>query len=460
MAQKDEFAADDSDGGIWQYTTVPTDFSFPTEIEHEIIDEIYMRRESTVGGQQVKDIPNDGILPDAGTQNLYMKDGETISFTDSQWELVFLKSMEITGNSIGSNANISSPWYPKARVRYLPDYPRMTGILQPLAGVKVRAYHYYNIGSSITGEDGWTGPITKNITGWRFRDWVDYVIVWDDDRWNIRDGRTGQAKTYSPENMYQESWDKIIIGGQDKHGMFASCHKALYNYFYRSNKIEATKGLTLSGINKMNVGVLHDKEGDNLGRFNFAGGWLGGNPIVVWGLDGSTRRADHQIESTIYHELGHASQYTALIRAYPGLIYFEYLKVEESWANAVRYAFMSSLYPNYRGPWHTSGNYTGIGEWLMLNGVTLKQMEDCLINAGVSPFAWESWRDNIKEKSDIVDDEILDIFFADPWTTWRLNFKELIEPSPSETFTDEMTFNANHNILRNFHYHSDSFHLQ
>jgi hypothetical protein len=109
---------------------------------------------------------------------------------------------------------------------------------------------------------------------------VDYVIVWDDNRWNIRDGRTGQAKTYSPEFL-TSSWD-ITLGNQDKHGMFAACYKALWNYF-RNGTLRKTDGLTRSGIGKMNIGALHDEKSDKgwRGRFNFMGNWLGGNPIVV-----------------------------------------------------------------------------------------------------------------------------------------------------------------------------------
>ena len=43
--EKDLYANDLTEGYCWQYTIVPTDFGFPTEFEHEILDEVYIQLE-------------------------------------------------------------------------------------------------------------------------------------------------------------------------------------------------------------------------------------------------------------------------------------------------------------------------------------------------------------------------------------------------------------------------------
>jgi hypothetical protein len=395
---------------MWYYTVVHPDFVYPEDIEYEFLDYIYMQSDPIMRAPS--------FVP---------------QIDDEDYTPVIERAMINNGINI-SPLTRGAVWYPSATIYYEDDY---NGEIIPLEGVKVRCTNFINVGSGITDADG----NVSGITGWggRFRNAVGYHIIWEDSQWNIRDGRTGQAKTHGPKQ--KAHWDHTISTDDTKDSAFAAVHRALHAFYYESHPLTA-------GITKMhpfyypimNVGIITNRTNNGKNGY-FLSSFIrdyGFNSIVVW----LNNRDKWEVTATTFHELGHANHYQASLLSDGGL--FDWINyfcanglIVDSWANGLRYAYMESFYPGIELSLQNHPDYTHIIESLMNQGFSLSQLENTVVNT----TSVSSWRQKVKNVNS-VPDAIVDMIFDNPYTPVRVNLSNPISGSNAPAINTNVTYSV------------------
>lgn len=90
---------------------------------------------------------------------------------------------------------------------------------------------------------------------------ADMKIVWESDRWDIRDGNTVQAYFNGPK-IHGEPWNVDIYNGDLKALRYAAIHRAAFRHYFGNNC-----GLTRPGnTRKEKIAYFHDSR-DYMGRY-------------------------------------------------------------------------------------------------------------------------------------------------------------------------------------------------
>jgi acyl carrier protein len=279
----------------------------------------------------------------------------------------------------------------------------------PLENVRVRVNTFFNSGEGYTDEDG-------NVTisrGWggKFKNAVQYKIIWSTDFWKIHDD-SGKAKYEGPKQ--REPWNDLVIDGSvsSKVAMCATIHRALNAYYYESSP----KTYGLVKVDHINVRARWNEHFGNgaVSRFYPR---LNNKIHIVSRNSDLTLRTNIEMLSSTLHELGHASHWQA-IKNLPGMNVDDHYKnvyIKETWANGVQYAYVSSLYPNnfigtlyYDDDSESDDDYTAVIESLMNQGVTLAQLQTIFMG---KVHLWQCVQP-VKNLG-IVPDAIVDIIFSD-----------------------------------------------
>ena len=336
------------------------------DIEYEILDELF--------------IPDDagltiiGYTPRPGVGNITpINPGDSTiwghpiflgsvadpnsSVTSVTWNAVNdLEDMayQITGNSdeeeTDTNGSIASPasntvepmssssngrWTPSGRIRVYDD---IKGGMIPLEGVKVIVYRGCNTKKCYTDSIG-------NFTCGSFKKKASYKIKWESNRWDIRDGLTGQAY-YNGLPKTTSQWN-LDIGNDPNHKLlgYATIHRALHRMYYGDN------GGIISptySTRKIKVGYLDthpENKEDALGRFIGNNLWLGGAKPDIEIFRISYQKPDssnvvtptHVLPSDMFyatcHELGHATHFRNGENSYKNAPDY----YSDSWARFVEY---------------------------------------------------------------------------------------------------------------------------
>jgi hypothetical protein len=389
----------------WYYTVVPVGFPYPQGVDHEFLDYVYMQ------GEPATRAP-----------------GDTPQIDDVNYDLIIEKAMQNNGVNVAPLTR-GAAWYPSATIQFQDDYNDTT---IPLEGVKVRCTHFINVGSGTTDENG----NVSGIKGWggKFRNPVGYHIIWDDPKWNIRDGRTGQAKTHGPKQ--KSHWNKTITNNDTKDSFFTAVHRALWSYFYETYPL--TYDITKARIDKMDTGVLWDKDHPKrVARFTAATRTLGGNLILAYGKENGSYRERWEVTSSVFHELGHATHWQAVVDKRGANRWSEYINASdillESWARGVESSYMRAIYTGHlQGRYF--GDYTAVVESMMNQGMTLKQIEDALVGES----EWNNWRSNVLATG-YIPAQIVNMIFSDAYLydPLRVNLT-----NPITSITDKPVLNT------------------
>jgi hypothetical protein len=200
------------------------------------------------------------------------------------------------------------------------------GSFIPVEGIKVRVRRYFNTKVGYTNSEG-----KFNITH-SFNGDVNYLIVWENSMWDIRDGNLTQAYLNGPQ---QGSPWIVKIGGL-KSLRFATIHRACFRYYYQN--IDGLQRPYFGGKMKINY---NDGEGTGVNwgvewqNIDFGTGLLPN--IKIWGKnDDGLYRPTNQIFSTTIHELAHTSHISLLFFGLVDLAQVADI-VRESWADAVEW---------------------------------------------------------------------------------------------------------------------------
>jgi hypothetical protein len=385
----------------WQYTKVPPDFVFPADIKYQFLDSAVVY--SFAPGEN-------GPLPD----------GE---MTPDLWAMVLDRAMGApAGDASASPVATRSAtvwWTPQATVKYYDD---LTEKIIPLEGVKVRVSHLLHWEDRMTD----AGGVARDIGS--FRAAGQYKIIWEDRYWDLRDGNFGQEKTWGDEsrgpcNFVIDSRTPGPNNKWKKASMFAAVHRACRVHYYdRPFGIAVPRACRISCFPS---GTLIDQSFCMPSRLRSSilfGAW---SDIYIINGDGRSR---WRITSTALHELGHASHGAWWSWIGP------FSRSNESYATAIEFACMKHLYPDklISDYWHEKilldETYTNIGEALISNGITLKEIETALtFSMHFSDNVWDGWKNNIKGMNK-VHPKVVDMLFAHPnerW--WDFDFRKLPE---------------------------------
>lgn len=337
----------------WKYTLVPKRYAYPPDIRREVLQDAYLENGATFPRTAGK--PEEDALTDSGGLNLANEESGLVTdeellddleavgsigatpLGEAQYDLVVEQSMKSVGIVVGGNGptTTGSPWTPSAEVTCIDD---ATGERIPLERLKVRVNTFFNVGTGYTNKDG-------NVTiakGWggRFRNPVQYQILFETDKWKILNSWMVQATIEGPKQ--DRVWSYVVQPSNLEGSAYVAAHRAL-NYFYHYQTQIHKPNYALS---RLIVCMFWNHRCQS-----YAGccvPFIGEIPFVpsvfVYGKEFARDiyRERHQLLSTTLHELGHASQQNYDL--------YHYAKIgeniRESYARAVQYYFLREFYPD------------------------------------------------------------------------------------------------------------------
>lgn len=423
-----------ANGFGWQYVAAPVCFLLPPDIECEFLDSLYME-DSFTGNNILVPSPlrSDLLPPDDLETNPPFPGIDVPQVAEGIWDELLNVAIDITSDEPNPTPSFSRSWYPLARIKYVDD---LTNKTIPLEGVRIRCNHFSHRDVAYTDKNGVATDFGS------FKDNVRYTILWESDYWDIRDGNWGQDKTHGPSR--RGDWE-LTISGDNEDAMSAAIHRGCRAVYY-DNPFGTTK-------------PRHLKIGAHFSNVGDAGGVYSAVNFVLWPQIRIYRRERYKndiithtrydMTSTTIHELTHAAHQEA-VRELRGSNQIEDymladIELTESWARCAQYAFMHWLYPqiDYRTI-HAkySGNYTGVGEWLMHQGLSFKQLEGTVVGNAT----WDGWRRSVKALG-LVDDVIVDMLFDNPNGEFDANFKDLIQGTSHLYVNNEIVYEIPNNDL-------------
>ncbi|HEY0743916.1 MAG TPA: hypothetical protein VGD40_20765 [Chryseosolibacter sp.] len=308
----------------FQYARVPVHYQSQHNLPFEILEELYLPpfdqerfyfNARTEGDQpQLAEVLEDEAMRMAGYED---------------------NEAAIEG---ASNARRNSKWTPSGNISV---YDSRLAKYIPLAGVKVQARRWFDVETAITDDLG------KFRMDGSFRREVNYRIVWERDKFDIRSGTWGQAILRGPKR--KADWN-VQIGAQTLQFHYAHVFRAAMRYYYGD-----IGGLKRPGF-RLKYSVFN-KRGNHMARN--IGNWsaFGINPnILIYRYspgDGSENDSDEMF-STTCHETAHTT-HMEIMRA--GVVQFSQVSetIRESWAIGVEWYITQMEYkergiPNYGEP--------------------------------------------------------------------------------------------------------------
>ena len=111
---------------------------------------------------------------------------------------------------------------------------------------------------------------------------VKYSIVWEDEYWDIRQGKTKQAR-YHNGNKTTASWN-VTFNNYSSYRNYAHLHRTLRYHFYEDSKGAGR----VSSNKKLKVSYIHGTSEDGYAAY-FTPNAIGGikTDIVVYGRTGT-----------------------------------------------------------------------------------------------------------------------------------------------------------------------------
>ncbi len=422
----------------WQYCVVPVGYNMP-DIQHELLYEVYIPEKDENTGlkssattkqfllalehESVKLTGNlsenengfkstTGLLPAEWTPKGTIKVwddviGSTTSYTQvfDHWEYYDCDEGDPIQAAQAGQRVILPPEDQCQRAVYRYESTTVTGSYIPLIQATVHARWFTHIESDLTDNNGYFETSKFNYE-------VNYAIKWQRADFEIREGLIGQAWYNGPKK--KGDWNLNIPGGNSMSRMYATIHRAAYDYFYNNPfGIQTPPNLAIGAFDWENV----DPQGDSAPWLN----WIGLVNIRIF----KPSRLSRDLYATTIHELAHASHWK-LIGGYPYATSLATI-VAESWARGVQWEFTRIIYPNYSSViTYNFGKYTGVVEDLIDNpsmevttpnngwngdgveGYTLIQIEQAL--KGAKTF--NEWRDNLKNLYNNGTENNVDALFA------------------------------------------------
>ncbi len=290
---------------MYRYAAVPVDFRSAQGVAFEILDELYLPDHAN-GTLQRDARANEGL-------------GVAIAqLEDAAYALAGYT--EDSSTRVGSSQRKNSKWYPSGRVTV---FDNRLGKFIPVQGVKIQARRWFDVATAVTDTDG------KFEMKEGFRHPVNYRLIWETNRFDIRSGTFGQAQLPGPKKKGE--WNVAI----ERNGIqfhYAHVFRGAMRYYY--NEIG---GLTRPAF-RLKYSVFN-KQGDHVARN--LGNWsaFGINPNILLyrynPSDGTENDSDEMFSATC-HETAHTT-HMQIMRG--GLVQFMQVSstVRESWAIGIEW---------------------------------------------------------------------------------------------------------------------------
>ncbi|MFN8436298.1 MAG: hypothetical protein U0V72_01570 [Cytophagales bacterium] len=314
-----------ADKPTWQYTSVPVNFKFNSNIKYEILEELY--------------IPETDVTLKANAR----KNISNKSFTNALLD----EAMILTKNyddTLKTNNTARTNWNPNGFVK-VTDTKLNKDI--PLEGVKIRCrrWVFVKVREATTNADGW-----YQTEG--FDRPVNYSLIFETNNFDIRSGTFGQATVDGPKSS--SPWN-ITFYVDDVNRFYAHVFRGAFRYHYKD----------IGGLMRpQNAGfkikyAAYDKrnsdgdQGVNIGVWSY----FGTNPnILIYRYGENGQYESDEIFSTTIHETCHTThvlnmnlgQISSLQPISYNLGYVQYSQVgediAESWPVAVEWYITSKEY--------------------------------------------------------------------------------------------------------------------
>ncbi len=323
----------------WQYFVVPANFGYPSNIQYELLDNLFLPIEvSGINSQYVSltHLTKIGETIDTSKSNLDF-DQYTIA------DLIEDESLYLTDN-LDDNEKIEyeqdlpgfisfrrGKWRPSGTIKIDDD---IAGV-KPVVGAKGMATRWFKRGQGISNSNGYWEADK------RFRRKVRFKIKWDRYHYSIRRGQIGQANLRGPKCKCQ--WNITITDRRDTY--HAIIHQAAHDYYYGSRFGLSSPPRNSFFKTQMKI-AARPREDDSsaLHPLRAFGIW----PFV------SINRYDSN-EDEVYavtaHELAHAAHWDMDRAAYDNLSWDGYVnhidgdkRTMESWASGVEIMFALQRY--------------------------------------------------------------------------------------------------------------------
>lgn len=428
-----EFYSNDLIGEYgWLYTLVPKNFRYPSGIETEVLQEVYVQ------GSGFTTRTDDAAHISPQLIGGGSSGGTTLA--DSEYDLIVAQAMKNAGiETVGGGATStggSNSWTPTAVITCWDDaLNRNVGV----EGLLVRVTTICNANKKYTDKNGKV-TFAKGWYGASFRTDVRYIAKFKTDNWKLFNP---QGKLVENSTGRQQAWWAWNIGTNPEWSAYATVHRGLHYVFSNQNEITkpSTKLKVMVSWDESHpeyVGVYHPNDPGIPSKINMR--------IMGKNTDSTGYRKRFQILKTTFHEVGHAS-HDAATKKYGSCE----KKVKESYADAVAYYFMRDYYPNNPDTWPKSysseyPDYLQIGEALFSQhayNLKLKQLEATISSAD----SWDDWKQNII-RLNVLPAWMVNFLFDNPTQKWDFDLlsgsisNELLSPTAYVGETINFTLNS------------------
>ena len=386
------------------YVAVPKDYVFPEGIKKEVLEELYIPEQDPY----FENMPETGKVNKASIKskedllgNLLIA-AYTLTHNEKQLGLESSKTSKIGWWVFGKK------WRPNGRITM---WDNSLNREVPVDGAQVLIRQWFTVDSGITNANG-------DFSTGTVRGEARYIIQWERQHYDIRNGWLGQAETRGPSEN-NRSWNYSVSGNDDR--QYAMIHRAAHHYYYKDIKGLFRPPLISQLPSRMKISAMHSAadgiNGDTSHwRQDLTAGIL---PMIrIY-----ARNYCDEYYGTTIHELAHASHCSMGTWTYEATND----KVKESWARGVQWDLSRMVYPNYDADYPNLPNYTLVVRDLIDNdgyfekrgnygefasGYTIAQLEKSLI--GQKTF--NDWKNKIKNDYENPTENNLDKVF-DYWNT-------------------------------------------
>lgn len=270
----------------------------------------------------------EAFMPDYYDDDVETKAGQGID--PSALENLMETAYKMTGHEYMPETK-AAKWFPSGRIT---AYDNIVGGQVPIKRLRVRGTHLLKTIEALTNDNGeYSFPHS-------FKNKADMKIVWESDRWDIRDGNVAQAYFNGPK-IYGQPWNVDIYNGDLKALRYAAIHRAAFRHYFGNNC-----GLSRpDNSRKEKIAYIHDDidKGGTNGDYNQQWGMGVWSDIRIAGRNSTGWRLPSEIFSTTCHEIGHAAHYTNAGSTYRS----SEDRVLESWARFVQYILTRQEYSEF-----------------------------------------------------------------------------------------------------------------
>lgn len=332
----DDFGGD-QDTPVWQYAAVKNDYQFDSNIETEVLEELYIPDDDYN--------PNDEVFTNGNSQTAFNRKlvDEAMRITNNL-DYVSTKTNVKGSNGTQANQNVQVAWNPQGTIRVFDT--RLNQYI-PLVGVKVSARRWFTTRETYTNANGqyWLGSFSGP---------ANYAVWYETGDFDIRSGWFGQAWYNGPKR--NTPWNLDISG--DVQRFYAHVFRGVRRFFYGNT----------GGLRRPNTSFFKGKikyaarnsVGSQQG-INYTTATQGGifPDIQIWRYNSSREYASDEIFSTAVHETAHTTHMNSMNGPFELIQYFQVAKViQESWPIAVEWQVTQMEYQergisNYSNPFYS-----------------------------------------------------------------------------------------------------------